>query len=224
VAVDLRGHGGSDRAADYSLTAFRDDIRALARQLGRPALVGASLGGQSSLLAEGETDGGVASALVLVDVAPTLEPDGVARIMAFMERHLDGFASIDEAIEAVIAYQPHRPARPEAAGLQRYLRQGADGRLYWHWDPAFLHQARLHMDSVWERATAAARCVTVPTLLVRGGRSDVLGPAGVEELCRLIPHAEVQGIAEAHHMVAGDENDAFSAAVLEFLHAGCLAQ
>ena len=59
--------------------------------------------------------------------------------------------------------------------------------------------------------------MTVPTLLVRGGRSDVLGPAGVEELCRLIPHAKVEDIAEAHHMVAGDENDAFSAAVLEFL-------
>ena len=154
---------------------------------------------------------------MLVDVAPTLEPDGVARIMAFMERHLDGFASIDEAIEAVIAYQPHRPARPDAAGRQRYLRKGTDRRLYWHWDPAFLHQARLHMDSVWERATAAARCVTVPTLLVRGGRSDVLGPAGVEEPGRLIPHAKVEDIAEAHHMVAGDENDAFSSAVLEFL-------
>jgi pimeloyl-ACP methyl ester carboxylesterase len=217
VAVDLRGHGGSDRAADYSLTAFRDDIAALAQRLGRPALVGASLGGQSSLLAEGETYGGVARALVLVDVAPTLEPEGVRRIMAFMERHLDGFASIDEAIEAVIAYQPHRPARPEAVGLRRSLREGADGRLYWHWDPAFLDQARLHLDLVWERATAAARFVTVPTLLVRGERSDVLGPAGVEELCRLIPQAQVEDIAEAHHMVAGDENDAFTAAVLSFL-------
>jgi pimeloyl-ACP methyl ester carboxylesterase len=217
VAVDLRGHGASERSTDYSLAAFRDDIVALAGRLGRPALVGASLGGQSSLLAEGETDGGVARALVLVDVAPTLEPDGVQRIMAFMGRHLDGFSSIDEAIEAVIDYQPHRPARPEAVGLRRYLREGADGRLYWHWDPAFLHQARDHLDHVWDRATGAARRITVPTLLVRGSRSDVLGPAGVEELCRLIPHAQTRDIADAHHMVAGDENDAFTEVVLEFL-------
>ena len=217
VAVDLRGHGGSDRSGDYSLTAFRDDIVALAGRLGRPALVGASLGGQSSLLAEGETDGGVGRALVLVDVAPTLESDGVQRIMAFMERHLGGFSTIDEAVEAVIDYLPHRPARPEAVGLRRYLREGADGRLYWHWDPAFLHQAREHLDQVWPRATAAARRVTVPTLLVRGSRSDVLGPAGVAELCRLIPHAQTTDIADAHHTVAGDENDAFTEAVLEFL-------
>ncbi|MGH9034642.1 MAG: alpha/beta fold hydrolase [Acidimicrobiia bacterium] len=134
-----------------------------------------------------------------------------------MERHLDGFASIDEAVAAVVAYLSHRPARPDPLRLRRYLRDGADGRLYWHWDPVFLHQAKLHIDQVWGRATAAARRVTIPTLLVRGSRSDVLGPAGVEELCGLIPHAEVADIAEAHHMVAGDENDAFTDAVLAFL-------
>ncbi len=217
VAVDLRGHGDSDRAVDYSLDAFRDDIVVLAGRLGRPALVGASLGGNSSLLAQGETDGGVGRALVLVDVAPTLEDEGVQRIMTFMARHLDGFASVDEAVEAVIAYQPHRPAQPDAISLRRYLRERPDGRLYWHWDPAFLDQARHHLGQVWGRATAAARRVTVPTLLVRGGRSDVLGPAGVDELCRLIPHAQVRDIAEAHHMVAGDENDAFTDTLLGFL-------
>lgn len=220
VALDLRGHGDSPRAADYSLDAFRDDIVAVAAGLGRPALVGASLGGTSSLLAQGETDGGVGSALVLVDIAPRLQPAGVARIIAFMERHLDGFASINEAVEAVSAYLPHRATRTEAAGLRRYLRDAPDGRLYWHWDPRFLEQAKdRHIDESWARATAAARRVTVPTLLIRGGRSDVLGDEGVEELCRLVPHAEVCNIADAHHMVAGDENDAFTAAVSDFLSA-----
>lgn len=218
VALDLRGHGESPRVADYSLHAFRDDIVAVAAALGRPALVGASLGGSSSLLAEGETEGGVGSALVLVDIAPRLEPDGVARIIAFMEGHLDGFASIDEAVEAVRAYLPHRATRTEAPGLRRYLRDGPDGRLYWHWDPRFLEQAKDRtLDESWARATAAAQRVTAPTLLIRGGRSDVLGDEGAEELCRLVPHAEFRTIADAHHMVAGDENDRFSEAVLGFL-------
>ena len=158
VAVDLRGHGASDRSADYSLTAFRDDIVALAERLGRPALVGASLGGQSSLLAEGETDGGVARALVLVDVAPTLEPDGVRRIMAFMERHLDGFASLDEAVEAVIAYQPHRPARARRRGPAAIAAgEEPTGASTGTGTPPSCRQARDHLDLVWERATAAAR-------------------------------------------------------------------
>ena len=217
AAIDLRGHGDSARADDYSLTAFAGDIRMVAGELGRPVLVGASLGGHSSLLAEGETDGGVGRALVLVDVAPTMEPEGVERIMGFLERHLDGFASIDEAVDAVVAYLPHRPARPDPASLRRYLRSGEADRLYWHWDPAFLREGRAHIDQVWGRATAAARNVAIPTLLIRGGRSDVLGQAGVDELCRLVPQAETRDIAEAHHMVAGDENDAFTRTILDFL-------
>ena len=66
-------------------------------------------------------------------------------------------------------------------------------------------------------ATAAARNVHIPTLLIRGGRSDVLGQAGVDELCQLVPQAETREIAQAHHMVAGDENDAFTRTILEFL-------
>jgi pimeloyl-ACP methyl ester carboxylesterase len=217
AAIDLRGHGDSARADDYSLTAFAGDIRRVAAELGHPVLVGASLGGHGSLLAEGETDGGVGRALVLVDVAPTMEPEGVERIMGFMERHLDGFASIDEAVDAVVAYLPHRPARPDPASLRRYLRPGEADRLYWHWDPAFLREGRAHIDQVWGRATAAARNVAIPTLLIRGGRSDVLGQAGVDELCRLVPQAETRDIAEAHHMVAGDENDAFTRTILDFL-------
>ena len=186
-------------------------------ELGRPVLVGASLGGNSSLLAEGETDGGVGRALVLVDVAPRLETEGVERIMGFMERHLDGFASIDDAVDAVSAYLPHRQARPDPAGLRRYLRPGEADRLYWHWDPAFLRAGRAHIDEIWDRATAAARNVGIPTLVIRGGRSDVLGQSGVDELCRLVPQAETCDIAQAHHMVAGDENDAFTRTILDFL-------
>src|ERR1700737_1047985 len=73
VSVDLRGHGESDWAPDgnYSLDAYAADINAVVEQLGRPvALVGASLGGLSSLLALGETPDLDATALVLVDVTP----------------------------------------------------------------------------------------------------------------------------------------------------------
>jgi pimeloyl-ACP methyl ester carboxylesterase len=39
----------------------------------------------------------------------------------------------------------------------------------------------------------------------------------VQELRRLIPHAEIVDVADAGHMVAGDRNDAFNAAVIEFV-------
>jgi pimeloyl-ACP methyl ester carboxylesterase len=54
----------------------------------------------------------------------------------------------------------------------------------------------------------------VPTLLVRGGSSDVVTREAVEVLLQLLPHARYVDVAEASHMVAGDRNNVFSAAVL----------
>jgi pimeloyl-ACP methyl ester carboxylesterase len=95
VNIDLRGHGESDWAPDgvYDLDRFSTDVAAVAQQLHRPVLVGASLGGLSSLLAIGEGRAPNASALVLVDVAPRLEAQGVGRIRDFMAMGVEGFES-----------------------------------------------------------------------------------------------------------------------------------
>jgi pimeloyl-ACP methyl ester carboxylesterase len=54
----------------------------------------------------------------------------------------------------------------------------------------------------------------VATLLVRGGSSDVVTREAAEALLRLLPHARFVDVADASHMVAGDRNGVFSAAVL----------
>src|SRR3546814_2643087 len=109
-----RGHGESGWSADgdYRLDRFVDDLAAVLSDLPAPAfLVGASLGGLASLLAAGEGRGPVAG-LVLVDVAPRIQIEGAQRIGAFMRADPEGFASVDEAADAVAAYMPHRP-RPK---------------------------------------------------------------------------------------------------------------
>jgi pimeloyl-ACP methyl ester carboxylesterase len=62
-----------------------------------------------------------------------------------------------------------------------------------------------------------ARELTLPTLLVRGGRSNIVSEEGAREFLALVPHAEYADIAGAHHMVAGDANDAFNQAIFAFL-------
>lgn len=219
TAVDLRGHGESDWPvdADYSLDAFSEDVRLVAAALpSRPAIVGASLGGLAALVAEAEHQ--IARALVLVDVAPTIEPDGVARIVSFMAAVPEGFASVEEAAEAVAAYLPGRRRPRDLSGLARNLRKGDDGRLRWHWDPRFLHGPRPpHAARSADSLREAARKVQVPTLLVRGRRSDLLSMRGVEEFLALVPHAEFADVADAGHMVAGDRNDPFTAAISRFV-------
>jgi pimeloyl-ACP methyl ester carboxylesterase len=219
ITLDHRGHGDSAWPEDgeYSLAAFAGDVVAIAEQLGTPpVVVGASLGGLAALLAEGER-GPVLRGLVLVDVAPRLEQDGVKKVIAFMHTGLDGFASLEEAADAIAAYLPHRRRPRDLGGLAKNLRQGDDGRWRWHWDPRFVRRERA--DPAWsiERMEAAAHAVRCPTLIVRGRMSDVLSEDGVAALRALIPHAEYVDVAGAAHMVAGDENDAFTSAVTGFL-------
>ena len=225
AAPDLRGHGDSAWAddGDYSLDAFAADVRAMAQSFSRPpALVGASLGGVSSLLAVGEHAAQglppLASALVLVDVVPRMSRDGIARIRGFMDGRPEGFASLDEAADAIAAYLPHRPRPKSLDGLRKNLRQGSDGRWRWHWDPAF-HSRRspANVEAMAERMEAAARHVRVPTLIVRGRLSELVEKQAVDQLCRLIPQAEAVEVDGAAHMVAGDKNDAFNAAIEDFL-------
>lgn len=218
VSLDLRGHGESGWAGDgdYSLDRFVDDLAAIIPMLGRePVLVGASLGGLTALLAVGE--GKVrANGLVLVDVTHAIEPGGAAKIGAFMTGNPEGFASIDEAADAVAAYLPHRPRPKDTSGLAKNLRKRGDGRLHWHWDPAFMNGTRGARISR-ERLEAATVALEIPTLLVRGGRSEIVSKASARAFLDLAPHAEFVDVAGADHMVAGDANDAFNAAVIDFL-------
>ena len=228
-SVDLRGHGDSEWApdGDYSLDAFARDVRAVARSLPRPpALVGASLGGIASLTAIAETEGDpLAVALVLVDVAPRIEAAGVTRIGDFMKGNLDGFESLEAVADAIGLYNPHRPRPKNLDGLKKNLRQRADGRWMWHWDPRFVSGRFGSPDETrstlvdGDRLQRAARTLTIPTLLVRGRMSDLLSEEGARELLELVPHARLADVAGAGHMVAGDRNDAFNDAVVDFLAA-----
>lgn len=219
IAIDLRGHGESEWAqdGDYGIDAFADDVIAVARALpSAPVIVGASLGGLAAMVAEARA--AVARALVLVDIAPRIEDAGVARIVAFMSSHADGFATLEEAADAIASYLPNRARPGDVSGLRKVLRAGEDGRWRWHWDPGFLDASKRwseRMDrSLFE---TAARQLRVPTLLVRGRDSDVVSPVGAAEFLRLAPHARFVDIASAGHMVAGDRNDVFTDAVVEFI-------
>ena len=220
INLDARGHGDSGWSpdADYSLDAMSADLLAVIATLpAPPALVGASMGGMTLLHAAGSSDATIASALVLVDVVPRVDPVGAQKITSFMSGRLDGFASLEEASEAVAAYNPHRPRPKDPSGLMKNLRW-RDGRLHWHWDPKFVNRTQpVEPPLMAEVLLADAERVRQPTLLVRGMQSDIVSEAGVAEFREHIPGLEVFDVAGAGHMVAGDRNDAFNVGVLGFL-------
>ena len=219
VAFDARGHGDSDWAPDgnYGQDLMVRDLECVIAALGhrRPVLVGASMGGGTSLVAVGE-DHVDATALVLVDIAPQIDAEGVKNIQAFMERKPEGFESLDEVADAIASYQPQRKRPRTLDGLAKNVRMGADGRFHWHWDPKFRTGTR-NLELRAERLEACASHLKLPTLLVRGGLSDVLSEEGAQAFLKLCPGAEYVSVTGAGHMVAGDRNDIFATAVIEFL-------
>jgi len=230
-ALDQRGHGDSDWPAGggYTFPYFARDVTVVSDELTKrggekPSVIGASLGGIAALIAEGdaEKDGrSLFSSLVLVDITPRVDGEGVEKIHAFMRAHAkEGFASVDDAAAAVAGYLPHRPRPKSNQGLKKNLRLSPDGRWRWHWDPRFMDSRRgvaADREKIETMLVEAARRIRIPALLVRGGSSELVREAHVKEFLDLVPHAEYVDVADARHMVAGDRNDHFSAAVMDFL-------
>jgi pimeloyl-ACP methyl ester carboxylesterase len=223
IAVDLRGHGESDWSKDsnYHHDRYAEDLREIARSLpSPPVIVGASLGGNSAMLAAGYSTENLFRALVIVDITPRREAAGLERIFSFMNRHIDeGFASPEDAAKAIAGYTTERKREPNVASLSRYLRMRPDGRYRWHWDPNFIRGKRtaLLSEEAAEYLAESVRRIKIPILLVRGGSSDIVSEEGVREFLDLAPHADFEDVAGAGHMIVGDRNDAFARSLATFL-------
>ncbi|KQH75756.1 peroxidase [Mycobacterium gordonae] len=226
VTVDLRGHGESDWSGegDYRVTSFAADVVEVLRGLPpRPVLVGASLGGFTSMLLAGEIAPELAGAVVLVDIVPNMEQSGANRIHAFMSDRVEsGFESLEEVADAIAEYNPHRPRPTDLDGLTTNLRRRGD-RWYWHWDPQFISGTAafppFEVTDADRMHTAVAAILEngLPMLLIRGQMSDLVSQERAEEFLARFPQVEFADVRGAGHMVAGDRNDIFAGAVLDFL-------
>ncbi len=231
VTVDLRGHGESDWAddGDYRLVSLAGDVVEILRSLPpKPVLVGASLGGFTSMLLAGEIAPGIASAVVLVDIVPEMDESGARKVFSFMADGMHaGFDSLEDVADALAQFNPHRPRPTDLQGLATNLRRRGD-RWYWHWDPQFITGMETDGPAEifdHERLYAAIDSILragVPMLLVRGQMSALVSQQNAERFLARFPQIDFTDVRGAGHMVVGDRNDIFASAILDFLgrHAG----
>lgn len=221
ISLDARGHGESDWSpnGEYSLDILAADLRQVLGTLAtKPVLVGASMGGITSMHALGQGGEPIAGALVLVDVVPRLDAAGTNTVINFLQGHKGGFADIEAAADVVSLYNPQRPRPRDISGLMKNLRKRDDGRLYWHWDPVFFEKTDVAQgDALADELHQACSRISVPVLLVRGMSSDLITDQAVEELRGYLPQLGVFEVAGAGHMITGDRNEVFNAGVLGFL-------
>ena len=222
LSLDLRGHGDSDwhPNGEYGVDNYKKDIVSILKEIKKPAaFIGASLGGMTSLSIAGDPElREKCWALVMVDIGLYPNLEGSQEIVEFMHSGSEGFASIEEAAESVANYLPHRKRPRDNRGLEKNLRLKDDGRYYWHWDPRFLDSRPKEIPEDYkEKQKSFAKVVETPTLLIKGAMSNILTQNEVDDFLKVITHSEFVEIKDAAHMVAGDRNDIFAAAAIDFL-------
>jgi pimeloyl-ACP methyl ester carboxylesterase len=220
MALDQRGHGDSDWAPDanYSISAQREDVKGFAEALGLDqfVLVGMSLGAINGLayaIAYPET----LSALVLIDAGPNVRRPGSRRIRDFVNGGAEP-ETLEAIIERALAFNPRRDPLILRRSLMHNLRQQTDGTWTWKYDRRRFQQMGGDQHAAERRGLAdGLACVTCPTLVVRGGESDVFHDEDAERLAAGLPDGRRVTIPKAGHTVQGDNPKDLAAALRDFL-------
>jgi pimeloyl-ACP methyl ester carboxylesterase len=178
-------------------------------------LVGASRGGYATLVAAARGDPRPRG-LVLVEIAPRIDQSGAAQVRGFMQSSIAGFPDVEEAAEVLAKYM-NRAERKDPERLRRSMRQGGDGRWYWRWDPQLAKGISSDPARAEQQLEDAAAKLTCTVLLVRGALSEIVRDEHAAHFKSLVPHARVVTIAGVGHMVSGDDNDLFNAAIVNFM-------
>ena len=226
LAVDVRGRGRSQYAADpatYRPDVYARDIAALMDQAGiaRAVFVGTSMGGLITMALAGARGKRIAGA-VLNDVGPAVSPEGLARIAAYTGQPVE-IRSWKEAADYVkrtngVAF-PHYGDADWDAFARRVFREDAGGRPVLAYDPDIAAPIRASgrkalVPNLWPYFKRLAR--GRPTLLVRGGASDLLGRDIADRMLKAAPEMAFVEVPNVGHAPMLDEPAARSA-ILGFL-------
>jgi len=211
IALDLRGHGESDRSPHgYGSEQTADDIAATVERLGieRAVVVGHSMGGIGGITWAARRPPELAG-LVIVDVGPELKNDATASINDSITSR-PTFADLEE-VERYVG-----GPSPAVDGMAANLHWRDDGRLWFKYDDSQFHPDRIRL-AEGDEMRELARRITCPTTILRGSRSKVLSDEAARELAGLIDGATVHVVADAGHTIQSSNPRGLAAAVKTFL-------
>lgn len=218
LALDQRGHGETAWApADkYGALEMVDDLAAFvaALKLQRFALLGLSMGGNVAIHYGGRRPPEL-SRLVIVDIAPEIVPAGAQRIQTGV-RSSDVFESREAAFAAARAGNSTPPEAHHRYRVDHGLMRTEDGRWTYRYDRALRSPTTVRARDP-EAGWRAVEAISVPTLLIRGERSDVLSPELAERMLKANANISMTTVAGSGHSVPLDKPDGFLAACREFL-------
>jgi pimeloyl-ACP methyl ester carboxylesterase len=220
VALDQRGHGDSDWAADgdYSIGAALSDSKGFVDHLGldKFILVGMSLGAINSL-AFAAAHPERLSHLVIIDAGPEMRRPGSSRIRDFVTQ-VQETVTVEAIIEKALEFNPRRDPKILRRSLMHNLRQQPDGTWRWKYDTQRFKalDQEVHRAERAKLADGLAR-IACPALVVRGGESDVFHEEDGIRLAQRLPKGKFVTVPKAGHTVQGDNPKDLVAELRRFL-------
>lgn len=218
LALDQRGHGETAWApADqYGTGEMADDLTAFVKALGldRFSLLGLSMGGMVTIEYAGRRPRELA-ACVIVDIGPEIVTSGLQRIQTGV-RASDVFASREEAFAAARAANSVPPEAHHRHRSDHSLMRSEDGRWTYRYDRALRAPGSLRTRDT-EAAWRSCANIEVPTLLIRGEKSDILAPEIAERMLKTIPNCQFAVVNGSGHSVPLDAPEGFLEAARTFL-------
>ena len=220
VALDQRGHGDSDWAADgdYSIGAALSDSKGFVDHLGldKFILVGMSLGAINSL-AFAAAHPERLSHLVIIDAGPEMRRPGSSRIRDFVTQ-VQETVTVEAIIEKALEFNPRRDPKILRRSLMHNLRQQPDGTWRWKYDTQRFKalDQEVHRAERAKLADGLAR-IACPALVVRGGESDVFHEEDGIRLAQRLPRGKFVTVPKAGHTVQGDNPKDLVAELRRFL-------
>ena len=230
-ALDQRNHGESARIQDSDAPPFtqREDIRAVVEELDLRdfVLVGMSLGGFNTMAYAAKYPERL-RAVAIVDVSPTVQPQGTRQIEESIPRRGE-FKTFEEAVEYSVRSNPRRSVAHLRYTLTFAMQQREDGIWTWkHQRPfrgerdgqkpqqpaqARAREAVEQRSALWDEVSK----IPCPALIIRGGNSRILAEKDAERLLHTLPRASLVTVPEATHNVQGDKPKELAAALNRFL-------
>ncbi len=220
LALDQRGRGESDWApdGDYSTQAYVNDLVAFCDALDLPPfiLVGHSMGGRNSMAFASRYPERL-HRLIIVDIGPTVDPRGAARITQEIHTVPESF----ESFEDVFAHMNQQNRFASDDVLRRRLRYATkplpDGKVGWRYDLAVREQSRQGTGAPSEDLWPGLSNISCPTLVVRGTETDLLSPEVAQQMIEVLPEAQLAEVTQAAHMVFEENPDGFIEVMRHFL-------
>ena len=214
IVLDQRGHGDSDWASDgdYSPETQQKDISGIVNELGLEnfVLMGLSMGGRNSFTYAANNAGKV-KALVVVDAAPQNMQQGTQNIRSFVQQD-DELDSVDAFVERVLQYNPRRDPQQVRGSIMHNIKELPSGKWTWKYDkraPQAQDGAWAAMPETEKRLWGYLETLQCPTLLVRGGGSDIVAMDTADRMHQAIPNSRLATIDGAGHLVMGDSPSGF---------------